>query len=190
MAAGHRNGGVALAIAFALSMILTGAIHVDGFADSCDALFASVPVARRLEIFKDPRHGTFAIAGVVVTSVLWLAALGSAPAQSYPLTLATAAAAARWGAVVHLRWMPHARPGDAPAAFAERPPMWILVLGLVLVTIIARHAVVEAVTGIVASSLALLWARSRLGGAVVGDTFGFAIVIGEVCALTSLAMLW
>ncbi|MGQ9768558.1 MAG: adenosylcobinamide-GDP ribazoletransferase, partial [Anaerolineae bacterium] len=37
----------------------TGALHLDGWADCCDALFVPVSRERRLEIMKDPRLGGF-----------------------------------------------------------------------------------------------------------------------------------
>ena len=40
---------LAAAAAFAAVLVLTGAIHLDGFLDCCDALFAPVPLAQRLE---------------------------------------------------------------------------------------------------------------------------------------------
>src|SRR4051794_36334356 len=40
---------------------LTGGLHLDGLADSCDGLLATVPPERRLEIMKDPRVGSWAV---------------------------------------------------------------------------------------------------------------------------------
>lgn len=61
--------------AFAGTLIFSGAIHVDGFLDCCDAYLASVPAERRREILKDPRHGTYAVTGMALLTVVWLAAL-------------------------------------------------------------------------------------------------------------------
>src|SRR5258706_11447820 len=47
-------------------VILTGALHLDGFADCCDGLLATLSVERRLEIMKDPRTGAYAVVGVVL----------------------------------------------------------------------------------------------------------------------------
>src|SRR5512135_3302494 len=45
---------------------LTGGLHLDGLADCCDGLFASVPTERRLELMRDPRVGTFGSAGLTL----------------------------------------------------------------------------------------------------------------------------
>src|SRR5262245_48220028 len=42
---------------------LTGGLHLDGLADSCDGLFATVTPERRLEIMRDPRAGSWAVIG-------------------------------------------------------------------------------------------------------------------------------
>ena len=68
------------------------AIHLDGFLDACDALFASVPAARRFEILKDPRHGTFALAGLAIAVPAWLAAIAAIPPAAWPWSMAFCAA--------------------------------------------------------------------------------------------------
>ena len=183
--------GLAVATAFGLTIALTGALHLDGFLDCCDALFASAPPARRLEILKDPRHGTFALAGFAVAGVAWLAALGALAPASYPLALALSGAAARWSAVIHARWSPYAR-ADAPPALAQRPPLAVLAPGgglvLVLAAALGVRGVVAAVAALLGAAAALAFARARLGGGLVGDAYGFAIVVAEIAALSVLAI--
>jgi cobalamin synthase len=89
-------GGI---VAFGTLACLTGAIHLDGFLDGCDAFFASVPPERRLEILKDPRHGTFAVVGMFVTGSVAVAALAAIPPRRLPTSLAFAAALARAASV-------------------------------------------------------------------------------------------
>jgi len=38
-----------------------------------------------------------------------------------------------------------------------------------------------------AAPLCIFWVRARLGGILVGDAYGFGIVVAEVCALLALA---
>ena len=44
-----------------LPVVLTGGIHLDGYADTVDALSSHAPPARRREILKDPHCGAFAV---------------------------------------------------------------------------------------------------------------------------------
>ncbi|MDB5028156.1 MAG: adenosylcobinamide-GDP ribazoletransferase [Candidatus Eremiobacteraeota bacterium] len=182
---------LAVATAFGLTIVLTGAMHVDGFLDGCDAFFASVAPERRLEILKDPRHGTFALAGFAVAGAFWLGALWSLEPSRYPIALALSGAAARWSAVIHARWFAYGRGGAPTRAFESRPPLGVLALGAVLVAALAfplRGAGVAAVSAALATAaVALVWARARLGGGLVGDAYGFAIVVAEIAALVALA---
>ncbi len=44
-------------------VLLTGALHLDGFCDLCDGLFGGKTPEDRLRIMKEPTRGTFAIVG-------------------------------------------------------------------------------------------------------------------------------
>ena len=47
-----------------IPLCVTGGIHMDGFADTCDALASNSSAERRREILKDPHAGAFAVIGV------------------------------------------------------------------------------------------------------------------------------
>lgn len=66
----------AAVIAVALGAAVTGAFHEDGFADTCDA-FGGYTVARRREIMRDSRIGTFGAVGLVALFVAKVSALAS-----------------------------------------------------------------------------------------------------------------
>src|SRR5262245_32268022 len=47
-------------------VVLTGALHLDGFCDLCDGLFGGHTPEERLRILKDPHLGTYGLAGGVL----------------------------------------------------------------------------------------------------------------------------
>lgn len=51
-----RGAGLCL-----LPVLVTGGIHLDGYADTCDALASRAPAEKKQEILKDPRCGAFAV---------------------------------------------------------------------------------------------------------------------------------
>ena len=182
---------IAAALALGAIFILTGAIHVDGFLDGCDAFFAAVLPQRRLEILKDPRHGTFAVAGMFVAGTIWYASLAVIAPARYPAILAFAGALARAAAVPNAFVFPYAR-GDAVArAFDARPA--IVPLALVIGTLtVAAYVLAPAYVAMVpvAIAISLLLGRSisqRLGGGLVGDAYGFIIVVVEIVVLAIVA---
>jgi len=54
---------------------LTGALHLDGWADFCDAMFVHASPEKRLQIMDDPRLGSFGATGLAVLLLVKLAAL-------------------------------------------------------------------------------------------------------------------
>jgi cobalamin synthase len=110
---------------------------------------------RRLEIMRDPRHGTYAIVGMAIVSVLWLYALVQIPAPLMPAVLAITGFLARALTIVVLR-----RLKSIPAVIA-------LLVGIV--------TIVPGLFGI--------FARRRLGGTLNGDCYGAAIVLTEIALL-------
>ena len=75
-------GSVAAVVAVLAGVVVTGAFHEDGLADTADAMGGWTPEQRR-EILKDSRHGSYGVAalcGSIVLRVVCIATLGPATA--------------------------------------------------------------------------------------------------------------
>lgn len=59
-----------LILLFLLNTLLTGGIHLDGLADTCDGVFSGREREKVLEIMKDSRVGTFGILGIILYLLL------------------------------------------------------------------------------------------------------------------------
>ena len=170
-------------VAWMASIALTGAIHVDGFLDSCDGLLVTATPSRRLEILRDPAHGTFAIAGMAMLAVVWIALLYGLDPRTLPLVLALSESLARLAALGCVWVFPNARGG------AMGPPPNRIVAGSVAAAIVALAGftypiMLLAVLVVPAVTLTLgWWASRRLGGGLTGDVYGGLIVVGNVIAL-------
>ena len=176
--------------AFTLGIVLTGAIHVDGFLDSCDAVFASVSSQRRLEILKDPRHGTYAVVGMALLASFWIAALLQLPPRHLVVALAIASGGARLCTLPVVWTFPYAGAGSADRRFRPGWEVAIVAAGAAVTFVLASSASWWALLAVLAAAGIALGAgsfcASRLGGVVTGDTYGAAIVVSEVCAVTVL----
>ena len=64
-----------------LPVILSGGIHMDGFADTIDALSSYAPPEKKREILKDPHAGAFAITGVACYLLLYFGLCAALPLQ-------------------------------------------------------------------------------------------------------------
>ncbi|MHC4593839.1 MAG: adenosylcobinamide-GDP ribazoletransferase, partial [Planctomycetota bacterium] len=64
-----------------ISIVITGAIHLDGFADTCDGFYGSKPKDKILEIMRDSRVGTMGVVGVVCLLLLKFTLIVSIPRE-------------------------------------------------------------------------------------------------------------
>src|SRR5438477_159857 len=101
---------VAAACAIARLTLLTGAIHLDGLADSADGLLGSRgDAARRLEVMRDPRLGSFGVIAIVLVLVLAVAALSSMSPARGLAALVIAGALSRLATLAVIAFVPYVR---------------------------------------------------------------------------------
>lgn len=177
---------VAAAVAVMFGVVLTGAFHEDGLADTCDGLGGWTPEQRR-EILKDSRHGSYGVAamcGTIVLRVIALASLG--PAAAFAGSVA-AHTLGRGGAVAVMGLAAPVPTEGLGADYAR--------------TITARRATIGASTAVAIGAVAVGWwvlpmivgvgigawvvaviARRAFGG-VSGDILGTVEQVGECVVL-------
>jgi len=168
---------------------LTGGLHLDGLADCCDGLLASVSVERRLKIMKDPRLGAFAVIGLILVLFLkaaTLASLNSVTSLGIPL----AASLARW-CILPAGTLPLARPSGMAADFASgfrRSFMiWGAIIPLTIAIFLGVRGALAILSGVVTVALISRFAKSRIGG-VTGDVFGMIVEVVETVVLLIFVM--
>lgn len=194
-AARVTSPAVAAVLSTLATVVLTGAFHEDGLADTCDALGGHVSRQRALEIMKDSRIGSYGAIALVLVVGLKLAVLAALPVLLAVPALLFAHTVSRAMAVVVIRVLPYA--GDVAAAKAKplaqrvrRREVWVALAltAAVGAALVATRAPWWAPV-LLAFSLALVGAhacarrwRNRLGG-FTGDTLGATQQVTEVLAL-------
>lgn len=179
--------------ALAALVMLTGALHEDGLADTADGLWGGWDRARRLEIMRDSRIGSYGVIALSLSltarwAALWLLFdTGAAVAVS---GLMAVAALSRATMPLVMAALPHARRGGlshsvgtVPRETAALGGLVAVVAALVLLGWEMPGAVLWA--GLAALAVAAL-ARARIGGQT-GDILGATQQIAEIAALFSLA---
>jgi adenosylcobinamide-GDP ribazoletransferase len=177
---------VSAALCLTVWVGLTGALHLDGFADCCDGLLHPSNSQRRLDIMKDPRVGSFGATGLILLLLIKVATLAALPTSSAGLlSILLAAVTGRW-LVLLAGLQPVARPGGMGADFALGMTRRIALAGAILPVVLATF---EGVAGWLAFGLAVcaglgLFAigRARIGG-VTGDVFGATVELAETVVL-------
>src|SRR5207245_11538300 len=97
------------AAAVAALCLLTGAIHLDGLADSADGLLGRGDVAHRLEVMRDPRLGSYGVTAIAAVLLLDVAAISAmSPARGLP-ALVVAGALSRLAVLGGIALVPSVR---------------------------------------------------------------------------------
>lgn len=172
-------------------VLLTGALHLDGLADSADAWIGGQTAENALEIMKDPRCGPAGVVSIVLVLLLKFACLAVLlPLQ--PATIVLVPALARAAAPVLFLTTPYVRVKGLGSPFTQvdASACWIQAGLIVLVgTILCGFGFLAVV---LASGLAFMLLRSammkKIGG-LTGDTAGASIELLELTALLALILI-
>jgi adenosylcobinamide-GDP ribazoletransferase len=184
---------LAATLAVALELALTGALHVDGLADSADGL-AGRTHERALEIMRDHSLGTYGASALVLDLGAKALALGALAEAGAVLPGVAAYAVSRAAPLPLALALPYARPGDgAGRALVHGLGGRAAAAGIALAAAIALAATGVWAFGALACLALLvvavgLLAQRRLGG-VTGDTLGAATELTATAALI-LAVGW
>ena len=193
---------VAVGLSMIATVLLTGAFHEDGLADTCDALGGTVSRERALEIMKDSRIGTYGAVGLVLVLGLKAATLAALPVVAAAAALLLAHTVSRTAAVALIRFLPYA--GDVSLAkakpLAERISSggfsvalgWSLAVGAALIVWQgAWWPVVVTAWGLALAGawLCASWFMRRLGG-ITGDALGATQQFTELAVLLGWLAWW
>ena len=168
---------LAASVGVLVGVLVTGAFHEDGLADVADAFAGGWTVERRLEILKDPRHGSYGVAALSGSIVLRVVALGSMVGPAAMFAAAVAAhALGRAAAVVVMRLARPARSGGLGAGHVLAVGRGGAMAGALAALAIAGLAVgwwvLPLAGAAVAGAAAVTWLAVRKIGGVSGDVFG------------------
>lgn len=179
----------------AVTVLMTGAIHEDGLADTCDGLGGGATRERALEIMKDPRIGVFGTIALILTLLLKIATLSLMPLSTAMAALVAAHAFSRFCAVLMVfagRYVGSAERSRA-APVVERVKIGDVIVaavfGLPALVLCGLGAIVAIVVALVLLGLLFRWCVQRIGG-YTGDTLGAAQQVTEIgCYVALLAAL-
>lgn len=115
-------------------LAITGAMHLDGLADTCDGLGGHT-VTERLEIMKDSHHGTFGIAGIVCAVILRVFAISSLSQDWLTSALVMAPVTGRWAMVLAITTFPYARPSGLGKIFQHEKTISNLIAASLIVLV-------------------------------------------------------
>lgn len=180
------------ALVLAAWVALTGALHLDGLADSADAWLGGFgDRARTLAIMKDPRSGPVAVVVLVLLLLLKFAALWVLLGADERMALLLAPLLGRGALLGLFLTTPYVRPGGLGQALAEHLPRTSVRIVLLAVSV---FCLVLGTSGwlalMVSLAIGVLARRAmcrRIGG-TTGDTAGALLELVECSVLIALAL--
>jgi adenosylcobinamide-GDP ribazoletransferase len=193
----HRVGlpaGAAATLALATTILVTGALHEDGLADTLDGLGGGKSREQKLEIMRDSRIGTYGACALILSITLrWSALAAIAEPMAITAALLVAHAATRAALPAFMSLVPPAR-SEGLSAGAGQPPAQsaIIAASLGILCLVIGFGPGKAVMALILLSIvASIWgfiATRQIGGQT-GDILGALEQAGEIVVLLMAAAL-
>ncbi len=169
-------------------VIMTGAFHLDGMADTLDGMAAGRSPEEWLRIMTDHRVGSFGAVGLVMVLGMKFLALNSLPEEILGKSLIAALALSRWSMVQLIYRSPYARPeGGLGKVFKENVKKREMVLatasalGFTVLLFRFWGALFWLIIGLFTLGIQAFF-HKKIGG-VTGDVLGGANEVNELLAL-------
>jgi adenosylcobinamide-GDP ribazoletransferase len=186
---------LAAILAVTAGLILTGALHEDGLADTADGMGGNTRESR-LAIMRDSHIGTYGVLALLAAMAIKVTALASLAPLPGLAALATTGAFSR-AAIVWLMWSTPSARSDGLSAMAGRP-VWPVTMRTLLIGAAGSAVLLGATAGpgpaiaaLVIGAAATWFVRNgamRSLGGQTGDICGALQVIAENAMLLALAL--
>ena len=181
---------VAAGVVLTVWVALTGALHLDGLGDCCDAWIGGFGDQQRtLAIMKDPASGPMAVSALVLTLLLKWAALTVILEEARVEALLLVPVLGRTAMVALMLSTPYVSPhglGEALLRHLSMRAAWSIIATsmLCLPWMLGTASTIAALAVMLCVRHATL---QRLGGAT-GDVYGATLELSETAALLAIAL--
>lgn len=168
-------------------ILLTGGLHLDGLADTFDALASGKDKEGMLGVMRDPHIGTMGVLSLIGVMMLKVAILSSLDQNSKNVALIFMCVLSRWSLILPLCLFKYARSlGKAKHFFGYLSFRGLILLSLAIFLFVTF---IWGQKGIIVFTAALIFAYflnrfvNRKIGGITGDTLGAALELNEVVIL-------
>ncbi len=190
---GAVGASVATVLAMIVLVVVTGALHQDGLADTADGLGVRGDRTRRLEVMRDSSTGVFGALALIGWALLLYTTVSSLDGDRALRALVVACALARWAALAHAAATRPARSDGLGAALrVGRVALGVATVFVVIVALAVGGLVPGGAaigTAVVVAWLSVMFGRGALGGRT-GDTLGATVAVVEVAVCVVLLGVW
>jgi len=175
-------------------VLITGALHLDGFSDTLDGLGSGKSREEVLRIMRDSRAGAFGVVGVTCLLILKFTLVAEIPEETLDRSLLLMTVLGRWSMVQASYRSAYARPeGGLAKRVVERMGRREYLISTILALVLAasllrlRGVFIMGANGLLGYSVRQYFHR-RLGG-ITGDVLGATNEASEVISLFAIMVL-
>lgn len=174
-------------------IITNGALHIDGLADSFDALFSSKSKEEMLSIMHEVHKGTFGVLAIVAVISFKIALLSAIPFELRCLSLFLMAVLSRYSMSLAVTFFPYARDNGKAKVFFQQKKLKSFIISTIIVFILLAlsprfMSLVVFLLTAAFTFFASFWASKKIGG-LTGDSLGALSELNEVLVLLSVFVL-
>lgn len=170
-----------------VSIIITGGIHLDGFADTCDGFYGNRPKEKILEIMRDSHIGVMGVIGIAFLLLLKLSLIIALPDGILWKALIAMTVFARWVQALACSTSSYVRREGKAKHFIEHACKRNVFIGGIFT--LALFLLLIQLKGLILFFLSLLpvflflsYMKKKIGG-MTGDTIGAVSELSEVTIL-------
>lgn len=184
---------LSLVLAMAASVLITGAIHEDGFADFCDGFGGGWTREQILDIMKDSRIGTFGVIGIVLILAVKYLTLVQFPTSMIPVLFIAAHSLSRIAPVLLMQFLNYARnENEGKVAVRKLDPLELgiaFVWGTLPLFLFAQWIYGALIVSVLLTAFLMgIYFRTKISG-YTGDCLGAAQQVSEVVFYLSVFLL-
>ena len=188
------NVSISIVLVMLINVLITGALHIDGLADTCDGIFSSRKKENMLEIMKDSRIGTNGSVAIFFDLILRILLLCSISKNSRILALVLASVISRTMLVFLCYISKYARPeGGMGNLFIGKVEiknvLLTLFFSIALSCLFLKYfGIIIIVFCVIFSWLFSKYITSKLGG-ITGDILGAGNELCEIIIFAAFVVL-
>ncbi len=173
--------------------VLSGGLHLEGLADTCDGLAKHGTPEERWQVMHDSRVGGVGVIGLALVLLVKYISLNSLPQSLIMFTLVTTPVISRWTMVYAIFAYPYARASGLGKAFKQATGRWHFLLATLVALVLAAALLKLAglfilfVVWLLTTAMAI-YLKRRFAG-LTGDTYGAINEVAESAVFILLSLL-
>jgi adenosylcobinamide-GDP ribazoletransferase len=174
-------------------VVLSGGLHLDGLADTCDGLAKQGTPDEKRRVMHDSRVGGLGVIGIVLILLVKYISLNSLPSSLMTFSLIIAPLISRWAMVYAIFAYPYGRASGLGRAFKQATGWRELVIATVIALVLAAGLLKLAGLAVLfivwLLTMAIATYLKRRFAGLTGDTYGAINEVAESTVFILLSLL-